>query len=241
MDSRTNRIAWQNRTPYSIGQGSGALTTAGGLLFHGEPDGNFQAYDARTGQLLWHWQTGAGADAPAITYEVDGEQYVAIATGGLAVQVTSANGDMIWAFSLEGSRRYPIGQFDPPGPPPMEVSFEFTGSARGEEPIIETNEVDIFEYTFAPLRITIPKGTKVTFANRGNKSHNVTASKAGGFNTGLLEPGESAVVAFDMPGTYFYTCALFPFMIGQITVTPEASVERGGRKTDVSNSKNSDP
>jgi glucose dehydrogenase len=59
------RIAWQKRMPYSIGQGSGALVTASDLLFHGEPDGHFQAYDARNGELLWQWQTGAGADAPA--------------------------------------------------------------------------------------------------------------------------------------------------------------------------------
>src|SRR4029077_18908421 len=117
VDSRTNKIAWQKKTPYSIGQGSGALTTASGLLFHGEPDGNFQAYDAKTGELLWQWQTGAGADAPAITYEVDGEQYVAIAVGGLSIQTASANGDLVWVFSLGGSpggRPRPL----PPPPPP---------------------------------------------------------------------------------------------------------------------------
>ncbi len=100
-----NKIVWQKKMPYSIGQGSGALATASGLVFHGEPDGNFQAYDARSGDLLWQWQTGAGADAPAVTYEIDGEQYVAIAAGGVAIQTTSANSDMIWAFSLNGSAR----------------------------------------------------------------------------------------------------------------------------------------
>jgi quinohemoprotein ethanol dehydrogenase len=98
VDSRTNRIVWQKRMPFSIGQGSGALVTASDLLFHGEPDGHFQAYDARTGELLWQWQTGAGADAPAITYEIDGVQYVAIAVGGVATQTASTNGDMIWVF-----------------------------------------------------------------------------------------------------------------------------------------------
>ncbi len=72
-------------------------------MFHGEPDGKFQAYDAKTGELLWQWQTGAGADAPAITYEIDGTQYVAIAVGGVSIQTTSANSDMIWVFSLKGS------------------------------------------------------------------------------------------------------------------------------------------
>ena len=74
VDSRTNKIVWQQRRPYSIGQGSGALTTASDVLFHGEPDGKFQAYNAVNGELLWEFQTGAGADAPAITYEIDGEQ-----------------------------------------------------------------------------------------------------------------------------------------------------------------------
>ena len=50
VDSRTNKIVWQKRMPYSIGQGSGALSTASGLVFHGEPDGKFQAYDAKTGE-----------------------------------------------------------------------------------------------------------------------------------------------------------------------------------------------
>jgi hypothetical protein len=44
------------------------MTTAGGIVFHGEPDGNFQAYDARSGDLLWQFQTGFGADGPPMTY-----------------------------------------------------------------------------------------------------------------------------------------------------------------------------
>src|SRR6202035_3760450 len=103
IDPRTNKIVWQNKMPYSIGQGSGTLATAGGVLYHGGPDGKVQAYDAKTGTRLWQWQTGAGADAPAITYEIDGAQYVAIAAGGVSIQTTSANGDMVWVFSLEGS------------------------------------------------------------------------------------------------------------------------------------------
>src|SRR5215472_8903918 len=109
--------------PYSVGQGSGALSTAGGLVFHGEPSGLFQAYDAKNGALLWEWQTGAGADAPAITYELDGEQYVAIATGGVSIQTTSANSDMIWAFSLKGSPGDRLKPFAPPKPPENVVGF----------------------------------------------------------------------------------------------------------------------
>ena len=122
IDSRTNKIAWQQKRPYSIGQGSGALTTAGDVLFHGEPDGKFQAYDARDGKLLWEFQTGAGADAPAITYEIDGVQYVAIASGGVSIQTTSFNSDAVWAFSLKGGPNgRSLAEFPPPPPPPSVV------------------------------------------------------------------------------------------------------------------------
>ena len=81
FDAATHKITWQKQMPRPISNGSGAMTTAGGLLFHGEPDGNFQAYDVKNGDLLWQFQTGAPAAAPASTYEIDGKQYVAIYTG----------------------------------------------------------------------------------------------------------------------------------------------------------------
>jgi len=101
IDGNTNKIAWQHKLPYRMGGGSGSSVTAGGLLFRGEPDGNFVAVDAETGKVLWKFQTGFGADAPPIVYEVDGEQYVAIATGGNSIQ-RSATGDAVWSFSLKG-------------------------------------------------------------------------------------------------------------------------------------------
>jgi glucose dehydrogenase len=77
IGGNTNKIVWQYKAPYRIGQGSGSATTAGGLVFHGEPDGNFLAFDAKTGEELWRFQTGYGADAGPMVYEVDGEEYVA--------------------------------------------------------------------------------------------------------------------------------------------------------------------
>jgi len=217
VDSRTNKIAWQKRTPYSIGQGSGALATAGDLIFHGEPDGQFQAYDARNGELLWQWQTGAGADAPAITYEIDGTQYVAIASGGVSIQTTSANGDMIWVFSLKGSPGDRLKPFAAPRPPENVVGFS--------GPVARTSEIKIDDYTYAPLRTTVTAGTKVTFTNNGAQPHNATSSDGGGFDTGLLVKGESASVTFNRPGTYTYICTPHPSMIGQIIVTGQAVAE----------------
>ena len=114
IDGSTNRIAWQHKMPFRMGGGSGSSVTAGGLLFRGEPDGNFVAVDAETGEVLWKFQTGFGADAPPIVYEVDGDEYIAIATGGNSIQ-RSATGDAVWAFSLKGQ----VGPaWWPPTPPP---------------------------------------------------------------------------------------------------------------------------
>src|ERR1700740_1669281 len=93
IDSKTNKIVWQNKTPYRLG--GGATVTAGGLVFRGEPDGHFLALDAKTGEELWGFQTGVGASAHARRYEVDVEEYVAIATGGNVTE-GSAYGDAVW-------------------------------------------------------------------------------------------------------------------------------------------------
>ena len=113
IDAKTNKIAWQHKTPYRLGGGGGSTVTAGGLVLRGEPDGNFLALDARSGKELFRFQTGFGADAPPVVYEVDGEQYIAIATGGNSLQ-GSAYGDAVWVFSLNGQ----LGPLWPPPPPP---------------------------------------------------------------------------------------------------------------------------
>src|ERR1700749_3189835 len=59
-DMSTGKIAWQNEFKGESCY-SGAVTTAGGLLFVGKNDGNLVAFDSKSGKELWHWQTGAGA------------------------------------------------------------------------------------------------------------------------------------------------------------------------------------
>jgi len=118
IDSKTNKIAWQHKTPYRMGGGGGSTVTAGGLLLRGDPDGNFLAIDGRTGEILWKFQTGFGADAPPVVYEVDGVEYIAIFTGGNSIQ-QSATGDAVWAFSLRGE----LGPAWPPTPPPTNTGL----------------------------------------------------------------------------------------------------------------------
>ena len=112
IDRNTNKIAWQQQMPHRMGGGGGSTVTAGGLLLRGEPDGNFVALNAKTGDNLCQFQTGFGADAPPVVYEVDGQQYITIVTGGNPIQ-GSATGDAVWTFALNGN----VQPLWPPPPP----------------------------------------------------------------------------------------------------------------------------
>jgi alcohol dehydrogenase (cytochrome c) len=86
VDVDTGRIAWQYKS--DLPMVGGVLATAGNLVFCGEMDGSFDAFDANSGRKLWSFNLGAGVQAPPVSYAVDGVQYVAVAAGG-----NSANGN----------------------------------------------------------------------------------------------------------------------------------------------------
>jgi PQQ-dependent dehydrogenase (methanol/ethanol family) len=94
----TGKIAWQVKTEQPmIG---GILATAGGLVFTGEGNGNFKAYDSMTGAELWRFQAGAGVNAPPSSYSVDGKQYIVVGAGG-NTQLDYKRGSDILAFTLD--------------------------------------------------------------------------------------------------------------------------------------------
>lgn len=80
----------------------GALATAGNLVFSGEGNGNFNAFNAANGKLLWHHRAAHGVNAPPVTYLAGGRQYIAVAAGGNSIFGYPA-GDEILAFRLGGS------------------------------------------------------------------------------------------------------------------------------------------
>jgi len=93
IDYKTGKIAWQHRYAGSGSWGGtyighGYLTTAGRLLFGGDPGGNLVAYDPADGRALWHTRLGEVSSSPQ-TYMLDGRQYILVA----AV-------DMVYAFVL---------------------------------------------------------------------------------------------------------------------------------------------
>jgi len=97
LDVETGKIAWQYTAPQPLI--GGALATAGNLVFMGEGNGWFDAFNAKTGKLLWRYNLGAGVNAPPITYQVNGEQYVAVAAGG-NFQLSYPYGDTVAIFKL---------------------------------------------------------------------------------------------------------------------------------------------
>jgi len=97
VDYDTGDIRWQVRTEQPmIG---GVLSTAGGLVFTGEGNGLFKAYDAASGSELWRFQAGAGVNAPPSSYTVGGQQYIVVGAGGNA-QLNYKRGNNIIAFTL---------------------------------------------------------------------------------------------------------------------------------------------
>lgn len=91
------KVVWQVVTEQPMT--GGTLVTAGGVVFAGEQNGRFNAYDAATGELLWSFQVGGPITAPPMTYEVEGRQYVAVASGAAATR-TQRGGALLVAFAL---------------------------------------------------------------------------------------------------------------------------------------------
>lgn len=97
VDYNTGKIRWKVKTEQPmIG---GILATAGGLVFAGEGNGEFKAYDSESGSQLWKFQAGAGVNAPPASYSVDGKQYIVVGAGG-NTQLNYKRGNNIIAFAL---------------------------------------------------------------------------------------------------------------------------------------------
>jgi len=112
IDPATGKIVWESKNFAPLW--GGVLTTAGGLVFHGTPEGFLKALDAKTGKELWSFNVGTGIVAPPITWQQDGEQYIAVTAGwGGAVPLWGGDvakrvnyleqGGSVWVFKLHKS------------------------------------------------------------------------------------------------------------------------------------------
>lgn len=97
INLKDGKIEWQQKTEQPMV--GGVLVTAGGLVFTGEGNGNFNAYDAANGILLWQAKADAGVNAPPVAYEIGGIQYIAVAAGGSSI-FGYKQGDHLMAYAL---------------------------------------------------------------------------------------------------------------------------------------------
>jgi glucose dehydrogenase len=85
------------------------LSTAGGLVFGGDANGRFRAFDQRTGRVLWEVNIGSPISGYPVTFAVGGKQYVAVSTGSsltamganrLTPELTPSLGNNLFVFAL---------------------------------------------------------------------------------------------------------------------------------------------
>jgi PQQ-dependent dehydrogenase (methanol/ethanol family) len=100
-DPVTQKEVWH--VPMAGSWNGGLLATAGGLVFGGGADGNFSAYDARSGGKLWSIDLTTGILAPPMSYAIDGEQYIAVLAGWGGAGGLSAFKDPHAALSKYGT------------------------------------------------------------------------------------------------------------------------------------------
>lgn len=109
VDPKSGKIVWEYKNNSPLW--GGVLTTAGNLVFTGTPEGYLKAFDAKSGKELWKFQTGSGIVSSPITWEENGEQFVAVASGwggavplwggDVAKRIKTLNqGGSLWVFKL---------------------------------------------------------------------------------------------------------------------------------------------
>ena len=98
INLETGKIQWQHHTEEPLI--GGTLSTAGDLIFNGEGNGSFNAFNAKTGELLWTTKIDAGVNAPPITFMIDGKQYIAVVAGGNKI-FGFKQGDYVNVYSID--------------------------------------------------------------------------------------------------------------------------------------------
>ncbi len=226
IDPRTNKIVWQRDTTYPLANGDGIVTTAGGLLFEGSPDGNLYARNAASGKVIWSWQTGTSIATTPVTYLAHGRQYVAVLACGGNVPCN------LWSFRLGGKLRPAKAQAKPPlrvlvaGP-------QLAGGAVNDTVVLgrtwdtttnapSATEDPGSEIAMAPPVLVVHAGARVRFVNPAGNARDHCARSffdPASFSTGPLAPGQGDTVRFAKRGVYFYNdCAGFPWDTGEVIV-----------------------
>ena len=250
-DASTGEVAWRNHLGTDMSHGQGPLTTASDVLFVGQIDGRLLAMDARDGDVLWDFQTGSGIASAPITYEIDGEQYVAVLAAGSTNPYGGSvtRGDSLWAFKLGGTYATASGSQEGPDTAPLTIRRPVGGTAVAGETVGNTVLLartsrtadtaaardSVSQNGMQPTHLRVPVGATVTFRNPGVetfpnfpnlKPHCATQFFEGEFNV-ELQPGETYEHTFDRAGEYFFNDCTDPRPTGKIEVYLTAQDQPG--------------
>ena len=246
LNGSTGQIVWRNHFGLDAAHGQHPLVTGSDLLFIGDPAGWLHAMDAVTGSELWKFQTGFAISSGAITYMIDGEQYVAVFASGTGIPYGNSLtlGDALWAFKVGGTAKYTdasgnvvSGSSEAPTPAPLSIRRPVGGNAvegstvnntvylgRNTRTDVATARDSTSTSGMNPTFLRVPVGTTVTFLNPGAATFpsfpNQKPHCATQFFEGLfnfkLNPGESAQYKFDRAGEYFFNDCTDPRPTGKV-------------------------
>lgn len=201
VDASTNLPVWRKHFGLGgdVAHGNHPLVTASDLLFINRVDGWLMGLDARTGDELWRFQTGAPSASGVVTYTVNGEQYIAMpAMAGTQPYAQQGQGAAVWAFKLGGKAVYTTGPRSNPvvvsgsseAPAPLPIAnlrrpvnnTQATGLpantiflARSDGTATATKD-SVTTASMVPSTLTVPAGTTVTFTNPGDNTFGVAGS-----------------------------------------------------------------
>ncbi|WP_250032250.1 outer membrane protein assembly factor BamB family protein [Paractinoplanes maris] len=243
-DASTGTVKWRNHLGTDMAHGQGPLTTASDLLFVGQIDGRLLALDARNGAVRWDFQTGSGIAGAPITYQINGEQYVAVLAAGSTnpYGASVTQGDSLWAFKLGGTYTTESGSQEGPDTAPLTIRRPVQGDPVEGATVDNTVYLGRQDRTtdtaaaqdstaqrgMAPTHLRVPVGTRVTFLNPGaetfpnfpnRRPHCATQYFEGLFNP-RLDPGERFEFTFDRAGEYYFNDCTDPRPAGKIEVYP---------------------
>ncbi len=221
----------------AVARREGRVRVLAGLRVLADPGEESGADFALAGGLVLRLSRyiGVSGDVVTVTKRDPGERVAWAAGLNLAIphtphtislHATNANNATLQSSSRgTGETRYGF-EFTIPvtlsryfgGRRPAPPAARPTGEAAQPVPAgSDTVAAAIQDFTFSPSRIEIDPGTTVVWTNGGQVAHSVTA-EGGGFDTGLLEPGDRRELTFTKSGTYPFHCTPHPFMTGVIVV-----------------------
>jgi outer membrane protein assembly factor BamB len=200
VDVSTGRAAWTKQLPYSA-QG-GVLVTTNGLIFTSDVSGRLYAFDAKTGNELWHDDTGSAIVAPISAYSIDGNEYLVVEAGEAGNQQTpnlpKSAGARVVAYALGVTQ---TATNDVAGQPAVSAAGASNRESGSGAPAAATGSVP---YTTAQVRSGAAVYAKECLSCHGTKLQGVSGPALAGpqFAHANLDVGQIyAIVSQQMPLT----------------------------------------